>query len=41
MVIEQLGITPTRAVVMVGIMYSTAGIYGILMFGSVGLLSRK
>ncbi|KZS12098.1 Major facilitator superfamily domain-containing protein [Daphnia magna] len=40
-VIEQLGITPTRAVVMVGIMYSTAGIYGILMFGSVGLLSRK
>ncbi len=39
--IEQLGVTPTRAVVVVGIMYSAVGIYGLFMFGLVGPLSRK
>lgn len=41
MVIEQLGVTPTRAVVLVGIMYSAAGVYGLFMFGLVGPISRK
>ncbi|XP_046453599.1 major facilitator superfamily domain-containing protein 8-like isoform X2 [Daphnia pulex] len=40
-VIEQLGVTPTRAVVLVGIMYSAAGVYGLFMFGLVGPISRK
>ena len=38
---EHLGLPATEAVVIVGIMFSTAGVYGVVIFGVVGPLSRK